>query len=84
MLMCGIMAPCVAKVRRQRSHLRDSKLGIVSSGKKAEQRAFWAACRQGDERAQWEDVGGIECRMWGKSEQENVGGPKCLALYAIL
>lgn len=43
MLIRGIV-PSVAKVRRQRRHLRVSKLGIVSSGKKAGERAFWAAC----------------------------------------
>lgn len=42
MLMCCIVVPCVAKVRRQLRHLRDSKLGFVSAGKKAGEGAFWA------------------------------------------
>lgn len=44
MLIHGIVVPSVAKVRRQRRHLRVLKLGIVSSGKKTGERTFWAAC----------------------------------------
>lgn len=43
--MHGVGVLSVAKVRRQVRDLRDSKLGIVSFGKKAGERAFWVACR---------------------------------------
>lgn len=65
MLMCGIMAPYVAKVRRERSHLGDTKLGIVSLDKKAGLRAFWVACiaRGMKEFSGRKNVGGMEYRM---------------------